>query len=63
MNSEMLGKRKPDIEAKCRECGMEIADGCLPYRSLDAFDDDPDPYCPKCEGDDLEFFAPRERED
>ena len=44
------------IEARCRECGFEIQEGELPRRSLDAFDTDPEPYCPSCQGDDLEFF-------
>jgi hypothetical protein len=52
--------RSEKIEAKCKECGAEIADGCLPYRSLDAFDNDPEPYCPACEGDDLEFMKPKD---
>jgi hypothetical protein len=53
------------IEAKCNECGAEIAEGCVPHRSLDAFDDDPEAYCPSCQGDDLTFFntEPPERED
>jgi Zn finger protein HypA/HybF involved in hydrogenase expression len=52
--------RSEKIEAKCKECGAEIVDGCLPYRSLDAFDNDPEPYCPACEGDDLEFMKPKD---
>ena len=56
---------KPDIVAKCLECGMEIADGCLSYRSLDAFDEDPEPCCPSetCGSGNLEHFLPREKED
>lgn len=44
------------IEAKCRDCGLEIAEGEMRHRSLDAYDQDPEPYCPSCQGDDLEFF-------
>ena len=54
---------KPDIGAKCLECGLEIPDGEIPTRSLDAFDEDPDPYCPQCDSDSLELLLPRERED
>ena len=49
-----------DIEAICRDCGQKIAGGCIPYRSLDAYDNDPEPYCPACEGDNLEFPRPRD---
>lgn len=43
------------VEARCRECGLEIQEGELLYRSLDVHDKDPEPYCPSCQGDDLEF--------
>ena len=49
-----------EIEAECRDCGQKIADGCMTYRSLDAYDDDPEPYCPNCEGDNLKFLPSRE---
>ena len=44
------------IEAICLDCGQKLAGGCIPYRSLDAYDDDPEPYCPACEGGNLEFL-------
>ena len=44
------------IEARCRDCGQEYAGGTIRYRSLDAYDDAPEPYCAVCESDDLEFF-------
>lgn len=52
------------IEARCKECGFEIPEGGVPHRSLDAFDDDPEAYCPNCQSDDLTFFntEPPERE-
>jgi len=56
---------KPVIEAKCRDCGQEIAEGCVPYRTLDAFGPIDDPYCPntECESDDLEFFETEKARD
>ena len=41
--------------AICRECGAAYEDGEIAYRSLCAFDDDPEPYCAACESDALEF--------
>ncbi len=52
--------KKPDIEAVCRECKQEIADGEVPTRSLDVYDDDPDSYCPNCGSDDLKFLPTNE---
>lgn len=50
-------KYQAPVEAKCRECGLEIQEGELPRRTLDAYDTGPgDPYCPSCQGDDLEFY-------
>ena len=51
------------VDAKCRECGLEIYEGELRYRSLDAYDEDPEPYCPSCEGDDLQFFETEKARD
>lgn len=44
------------IEAECRECGQQIVEGEVRYRSLDVNDDTPEPYCPYCESGDLKFF-------
>ena len=48
-----------DIEAICKDCGQRFAGGTIRYRSLDWHDEDPEPYCPVCDGDNLEFPRPR----
>ena len=61
----IYGPTKPKVtEAKCLDCKVMIKEGCVPYRSLDAFDQDPgDPYCPNCEGDNLQFFETEQARD
>lgn len=54
---------RPAVEAKCRDCKLEIYEGEVRYRSLDAFDQDPDPYCPSCQGDNLQFFETEKARD
>lgn len=49
-----------DIEAICLDCGQKFAGGCVQYRSLDAYDDNPEAYCPECDGINLEFPRPRD---
>ena len=50
-----------DIETVCNECGQKYAGGELYYRSLNIYDDEPEPYCVVCESDDLTFLPPREK--
>ena len=52
--------RGEDIEAICKDCGQKYAGGCVQYRSLDAYDNDPEPYCAVCESGNLEFPRPKE---
>ena len=49
-----------DIEAICRDCGQKFAGGCVQYRTLDAYDNDPEAYCPVCDGINLEFPRPND---
>jgi hypothetical protein len=57
---QFMGPRPPDIEAICNDCGQKFAAGCVQYRSLDAYDDDPEAYCPECDGSNLAFPMPKE---
>lgn len=43
------------VEATCLDCGVTYAPGYVQYRTLDAFDDNPEAYCAVCEGINLEF--------
>ena len=44
----------------CLDCGMEGECEVLNHGSLDAYDDDPDAFCPECHGDNLNFHRPAE---
>lgn len=43
-----------DVEAICMTCGQLFLEG-LDYRSLDAYDNDPEPYCSQCDDSNLYF--------
>ena len=44
------------VEAECLTCGQKFAGGTMQYRSLDAYDDNPEPYCPVCDDSNFKFF-------
>lgn len=44
----------------CLDCMLEGECEILFHYSLDAYDTDPDVFCPRCEGDNIEFHRPKE---
>jgi hypothetical protein len=44
----------------CLDCGLKAECETLNYSSLDAYDEDPEPFCPNCEGNNLQFHTPAE---
>jgi len=49
-----------DIEAICLDCGQQYAGGCVQYRTLDAYDENPEAYCAVCDSINLKFPRPRD---
>ena len=60
MTTPMMTFHSEEVEAICLDCGQQFAGGCVQYRTLDAYDDNPEAYCPVCDGSNLEFPKPRE---
>ncbi len=46
--------------AECKDCGAWFEARNVVRYSLDAYDEDPDSFCPGCGSDHLKFHKPRE---